>query len=858
MTEHVKKLTGLNEADVAERLRKFGFNELPSAGRSSPWQILFRVVREPMFIFLLSCGSIYIALGDKGEGFMLLSSVLLVVYISFFQQRKTENALAALRKLSAPRALVIRNGIEKRIAGRDVVKDDIILLHEGDRVCADAIVLQATNLKVDESILTGESFPVSKSEQSNAGSKKNDSSIESTSVYSGTLIVQGTGMARVTSTGISTRIGIIGKLLDNVRKVPTLLQQETTRIIKVFSVVGLILCIIVTITYGLLHGNWIYGILAGLSLAIAMLPEEFAIVLIIFTTLGAWRMSKRNVLTREPAVIETLGAVTVLCADKTGTLTQNRMSIQKLYSQGECFTVNDESRDALPGKFSQLIEYGILSSQQSPFDTMEKAILSFGKLTLAGTKHLHSDWKIEKEYPLTHEFLSMSRAFKEPSSDSFVIAAKGSPEAIISLCHLDKEESDVLNRQIALMASDGMRILGVAKALFTQADLPESQHNFNFEFIGLLGFQDPLRDTIKSDLLDCYAAGVRVIMITGDYPITAQYIARSMGLKNPEEVITGSALKLMDKSALSEKIKTVNIFARVSPEQKLQLVNALKGNGEVVAMTGDGVNDSPSLKAANIGIAMGQRGTDVAREASALVLLDDNFSSIVTAIRLGRKIYDNIKRAMVYVFAVHIPIAGLALIPVVFPQIPLILLPLHIAFLELIIDPTCSLIFEAEEEGKGIMNRAPRKVTERVLGRSEFLLGALQGLTVTLITGLVCLVAFMLKRPEEVIRAMTFTTLVVANIGLILINRSWTETLNESILKKNPALKWVVIGVTGFLFMVLYTPLPRKLFHLDFLPPQDIAICFFAGIASVVWFEIVKIVRKKKDLSRVQYEYQSN
>jgi len=841
-----KVYAGLSESEVQERQKKFGYNELPSADHSSPWRIFFGVVREPMFILLFTCGTIYIALGDKGEGFMLLASVFIVVYISFFQQRKTEKALVAMRELSAPRALVIRGSLEKRIAGREVVNDDIIILQEGDRVCADAVVLQAINLKIDESILTGESFPVRKTEQPVVPSKAEDTLTEETCVYSGTLIVQGTGIARVLTTGAKTRFGAIGKLLDEVKKVPTLLQKETTQIIKIFSIVGFILCTVVTVMYGILHGNWIYGILAGLSLAIAMLPEEFAIVLTIFTTLGAWRMSKKNVLTREPAAIETLGAVTVLCADKTGTLTKNKMSIQKLFSNGTYFSCTEKVPDELPEKFHSLVEYAILSSQQKPFDPMERAILSLGELRLSGTEHFHSGWKIEKEYPLSNELLAISHVFKKPDSNDFIVATKGSPEAILDLCQFNPEERKTLSQQVTAMASEGLRILGVARASFSQLHLPESQRDFKFEFLGLIGLQDSLRESIKNDLRECYAAGVRVIMITGDYPITAQYIARSMGLKNSEEVIAGPALKLMDEKELLERIKTTNIFARVNPEQKLQIVNALKKNGEVVAMTGDGVNDAPSLKAANIGIAMGQRGTDVAREAASLVLLDDNFSSIITAIRMGRKIYDNIKKAMVYVFAVHIPIAGLAVMPILYPQLPLILLPLHIAFLELIIDPTCSLIFEAEEEEKEIMNHAPRGVSERVLSARRILLGSMQGFIVTLVTAMVCLIAFLLKRSEDEIRALTYTTLIIANLGLILINRSWTSTLAESIKKHNPAVKWVLIGVTSFLILALYLPTLRKLFHFDLLHADDLLICLFAGIISVGWFEIVKIFRKNK------------
>lgn len=841
-----KTYQGLSESAAKERLEELGYNELPPSNASSPLQIIFGIVREPMFILLLSCGGLYFFLGDKGEGLMLMSSVFVVVYISYFQQRKTERALEALRELSTPRALVIREGLQKRIAGREVVKDDLLVLQEGDRICADAVVLKSINLRVDESILTGESLPVRKSEkiESTASSPEN-----SDLVYSGTLVVQGNGIARVTTTGVNTKFGKIGSLLKEVKESPTLLQQETARIIKLFSIAGLSLCIIVTVVYGVVHSDWLRGILVGLSLSIAMLPEEFAIILTIFTALGAWRLSKKNVLTRKPAAIETLSAVTVLCADKTGTLTQNKMSIERLFSNGHFFDPNLKDHD-LPEEFHSLIEYAILASQRNPFDPMERAILNFGDLKLSETEHIHKDWRMEKEYPLSNELLAISHVFRHPTEDAFVIATKGSPEAIADLCHFSPSQKKYLDEQVSSMASNSLRVLGVARAMFSSTHLPENQHDFDFELIGLIGLQDPLRETIGKDLAECFAAGIRVIMITGDYPATAQHIAKSMGLKNPDECITGSMLQSMSEKALSEKIKTVNIFARVNPEQKLSIVNTLKENGEIVAMTGDGVNDAPSLKAAHVGIAMGQRGTDVAREASSLVLLDDNFSSITNGIRMGRRIYDNIQKAMVYVFAVHIPIAGLAFFPVFFPALPLILLPLHIAFLELIIDPTCSLIFEAEKEEEAIMNRAPRKASEPVLSTRKILVGSLQGVIITLVCISVYFIAHELKRPENEIRALAFTTLIVANVGLILINRSWTSNFWQIRGKPNPALKWVLVGITTFLFIALYMPGISRLFHFDVLHAGDLLICLSAGVISVAWFELLKALYQKKNIFR--------
>lgn len=806
-----------------------------------------------MFILLISCGTLYVLLGDIGEGLMLMASVIIIIIITFYQQRKTERALEALKELSSPRAMVIRNGKEDRIAGREVVVDDLIILQEGDRVCADAIILDALNLKIDESLLTGESDTVRKSEWDGAQKFTFPSGDNSPFVYSGTMIVQGHGIAKVLHTGMNTQFGKIGKSLEAVKEEPTLLQKETSRIVKTFSVLGLGVCILLIIIYGLTRHDWLHGILSGLSLAMAMLPEEFAVVLTIFMALGAWRMSKKNVLTRKSASIETLGAVTVLCADKTGTLTQNKMAVKKLLVSGKYFEVNDSVESELPEDFHELVEYSILASQRNPFDPMEQAFLKLGELKLAGTAHLHEDWKLEKEYPLSADLLAMSHVFKSVKRNEYVIAAKGSPEAIADLCHFSKDQLEDLKSRITELASQGLRVIGVASSLFTSSQLPEEQHDFDFRFLGLIGLEDPLRSTVVADLASCYAAGVRVIMITGDYPVTAQNIAMQMGLKNPDRIITGHELNEMNDLMLREKIRTNNIFARVVPEQKLRIVNALKENGEIVAMTGDGVNDAPALKAAHIGIAMGKRGTDVAREASSLVLLDDNFSSIIAAIRMGRRIYDNMQKAMGYIFSVHLPIAGLTLFPVLFPHYPMILFPLHIAFMELIIDPACSLIFEGEFEEKNIMQRPPRKINEPVFGIKKIIISTLQGFSVLVLSLAMYYIALYLNRPEDDVRALTFTTLIIANLGLILINRSWTRTIVETFREKNPAVKWVIGGAALFLFVVLYTPAARKLFHFDILHTKDVLYCIVAGIASILWFEILKMVKKRSANQTYQY-----
>ena len=718
------KFKGLTEAEASEKLRLEGYNELPSSKPKNLFTIAIGVIKEPMFLLLVACGTLYLVLGDIREGIMLLGFVFVVMGIEFYQEKKTEKALDALKDLASPRALVIRDGRERRIAGREVATGDIVVLQEGDRVPADAAMLHTLNLMVDESLLTGESVPVRKTEWNGTDSSQQPGGDDLPFIYSGSMVVQGNGIARVLSTGMGTEIGRIGKALEDVREEPTKLKKEMGRLVKRLAIIGIVLCILVIVVYFLTRGDLLKGFLAGITLAMAMLPEEFPVVLTIFLALGAWRMSKKNVLTRKPAAVETLGSATVLCTDKTGTLTQNKMTVTELFNGVEFLDLSKSKE--FPHEFHEIIEFGILSSQVNPFDPMEKAINAIGESYLEGSEHQHSDWEMLKEYPLSREMLAMSRVFKNTATNDYTIASKGAPEAIFDLCHLQTEKIKFLSDAIEILAKKGLRVLGVAKSMISSDVLPATQHDFNFEFIGLIGLSDPVRENVDIAVSECYKAGIRVIMITGDYPVTAKNIAKEIGLKNYTDCITGQELNVMSEEELCEKIRHVNIFARVIPEQKLKIVNALKKNGEVVAMTGDGVNDAPALKAANIGIAMGEKGTDVAREASSLVLMDDNFSSIVGAVRMGRRIFDNLQKALGYIFAIHVPIAGLSLIPVFFADLPLLLWPVHIVFLELIIDPACSIIFEAEKEEKNVMDRPPKNINEPFFDGKKILLSCLQ------------------------------------------------------------------------------------------------------------------------------------
>jgi len=842
-----KSLRGLSEDEASARLRQEGYNEIASAGGRGIFAIVREIVREPMILLLLAAGTIYLFLGDLREAIVLLLSVFVVIGISLYQNRRTERALAALRDLASPRALVVRGGRRLRIAGREVVRGDILLLSEGDRVPADATLLEVTNLTADESLLTGESVPVRKVASNATAAPARPGGDDQPFVYSGTLVVSGCAIARAEATGARTELGKIGRSLQTIVTEKTRLQKETDRIVRRVAVVAISLCLTVVILYGLIRESWLDGFLAGLALAMAVLPEEFPVVLTIFLALGAWRISRRRVLTRRLPAIESLGAATVLCVDKTGTLTQNRMSVQKLSAAEAVYEVSGQERESLPQQFHELLELGILASRPEAFDPMEQAIQGLGQRMLPATGRLRDGWEFVREYPLSTQVLAMSRVFRAPDRETCVVAAKGAPEAITALCRIDGSESSRLTERVRVLAEEGLRVLGVARATCEPSKLPADQREFGFEFVGLIALADPVRPGVPEAIRECHAAGIRVVMITGDYPVTAANIARQIGLESSGEVsvITGPELETLDEADLRRRLGSATVFARMVPDQKLRLVRALKANGEVVAMTGDGVNDAPALKAADMGIAMGERGTDVAREAADLVLLDDDFSSIVEAVKMGRRIFDNLRKAVAYILAIHVPIAGMSLLPVLLGW-PLVLLPVHIVFLELIIDPACSLAFEAEKEEADVMRRPPRAPEEPLFSRRAVGIALLQGVGVLAIVFAVFAIALARGQGAEDARTLAFTTLIVANLALILANRSWSRTIVQSLRSRNAALVWVLGGAAALLALVLSVPFLRDLFRFSKLHADDIVISVAAGLLSILWFEAFKLFQRKK------------
>ncbi|MCX6769408.1 MAG: cation-translocating P-type ATPase [Candidatus Micrarchaeota archaeon] len=831
---------GLSAEKARERLLAEGYNELPAEKKRTILDIAIETMREPMFLLLVACGIMYFFVGDLEGALMLLAFVFVIIGITIYQEGKVERALEALRDLSSPRARVIRDGKQFVIPGREVVREDIIVLSEGDRVPADVVVLSCSNLMVDESLLTGESAAVRKSVWDGKMEMGRPGGEDLPFVYSSTLVSQGHAVVRVVSVGVATEVGKIGKALQKIEPEQTELQKETDGLVRLFGSVGLVVCTIVIVLYGVTRGNWTEGFLAGLALAMAILPEEFPVVLTIFLALGAWRMSKHNVLTRRMGAIQNLGSTTVLCSDKTGTLTENKMTLEKIWADGKLASLREAK--GLPEWAHETLEYAVLASQKEPYDPMERSIKESGLAKLSGTEHLHADWELVREYTLSRKLLALSHVWRSPSGKEYLIAAKGAPEAILDLCHMTKGEQEKILKQVGALSGEGLRVLGVAHSHFKSSKLPESQHDFEFEFVGLVALEDPVRPEVAESVRECYEAGLRVIMITGDYPGTARVVAKNSGFANYEDIITGAELEAMSEEHLRERIRTVNVFARVVPEQKLRIVEALKANGEIVVMTGDGVNDAPALKAAAVGIAMGGRGTDVARESSSLVLTDDNFISIVRAVRMGRRIYDNIKKAMGYIISVHIPIAGLSLLPVLLGW-PIALFPVHIAFLELIIDPVCSVVFEAEKEEKNIMKRKPRRKDERLFDSATLALSAFRGIVLLAVVAGIYHFALVSGTEENGARAMAFTSLVLGNLALILSSRSQAGTVVETLGSENKAL-WVVFGATlFFLALVLYSPFLQELFKLAPLSLGQLALCAMAAVAAIVVFEIAKVAK---------------
>jgi Ca2+-transporting ATPase len=828
-------LPGLSESEARLRLASDGPNELRSEQRFTWLTTAWNVLRQPMLLLLVAAATIYLSLGDRVEAMLLVASIVVVIGIELYQEVRTDRALRALRDLSSPRALVIRDGETRRIPGRDVVRGDLIVLEEGDRVPADAALLVSTNLTVDESLLTGESLPVAKRAVEDGGSPG--------ALFSGTLVTSGQGIARVRATGAGTELGKIGTSLESVEVQRTPLQREVDRVAGFLARIALLVCALIALLYGLARSSWVDGLLAGLSAAMSMIPEEFSIVLAAFLALGAARLARDNVLTRRVAAIETLGSATVLCTDKTGTLTLNRMSVELIQAEGAHWSSSEST--PMAGEVKEALRFAVLASRPTAVDPMDRAIHALGVQHLAeGDGALGAD-RLVREYSLRETMAAMVNVWSAESGGDYLLAAKGGSEAILDLCHLEGARRDEVEQRVAAFAGKGFRVLACARGAWPSGQpLPDHRHDFQFELLGLLAFTDPVRPEVPSAIRECQAAGVRVVMITGDHRRTAEHIAGQIGLDCSRTVMTGGDMAGLSDDELRDRMASTSIFVRVTPDQKLRIVRALHSLGEIVAMTGDGVNDAPALKAADIGVAMGGRGTDVAREAAPLIVLDDNFASIVRGIRGGRRIYDNLAKSMAFLLAVHVPIAGLTLLPAVLGW-PLILLPAHIVLLEFVIDPTCSLVFDREPEEPDIMQRPPREPSTPLFTASFVNLAVIQGAVVFALTLAVYLMAVASGLGISEARTCTFTTLIIGIIGLILTNRSLTEPIARSFSRRNPLLWWLLAAAPVALLVLLRQPGARGLFHFSEVSGTLLALSAAAGLLAWILLDLTERVALK-------------
>ena len=815
---------GLDSAEAARRLRADGPNALPRALPRTTWRIALEVAREPMFQLLAAAVGIYLVLGERAEALVLLAFLAVIVLITLVQERRTERVLEALHDMTSPRALVWRDGERQRVAGSELVCGDTIELAEGDRVPADARLLSANDLRVDESLLSGESLPVAK--QVGAGA--------SGTVSAGTLVVAGQARAEVTATGARSDIGRIGKVLGTLPVEGTPLHRQTRRLVRWFSVLGLGVSVFVGALHAWLLGDWLAAALAGITLAMSMLPQEFLLILTVFMAMGAFRLSRHRVLTRRSATIEALGAATVLCTDKTGTLTLNRMAIARLVRlDGGTAQRWDASAGALPEAFHTLLRHGILASENDPFDPMERAFHALGAQHLPAPP---DGGTLVHEYGLSPERPVMTHVWQATPTAPCTVALKGAPETVARLCRLPDTEAAALHEEAQMLASQGHRVLAVAQGAWPAGDWPPTPEGFDLRLLGLVALADPLRDQVPQAVRDCQQAGIRVLMITGDHPVTAQAIARQAGIAGAEGLLLGAQVEALDMAALRQAVAHTAVFARVAPQQKLRIVEALKANGEVVAMTGDGVNDAPSLRAAHIGIAMGGRGTDVAREAASLVLLDDDFGTLVQAIRVGRRIFDNLRKAMRFVLAVHVPIAGLTLVPLVLGW-PLLFTPMHIAFLEIVIDPVGSIVFEAEEAESDVMQRPPRAPQAPLFSPALVATSLVQGALVLLCVGGFYGLLLQQAVADTQARAAGFVALVVANLALVLVNRARQPRWQAVFSTHNRALLVTVLLTLAMLSLVMGLPPLRTLF--GFATPDAptllAALTVGAGVLLPLW-----------------------
>lgn len=821
-------LGGLNSEEVEKLQKKYGMNELVSQEKPNMLKKFLGVFKEPMFLLLLIAATVYFLLGAPKDGAIMLVFVGFVASITFIQEWKTEKTMNALKDLTSPKVNTLRNGKNILIKSTELVPGDVVFLSEGERIPADCIVLEPSNFSVDESILTGESEYVMK--VSTTQSEKSTDYWKKDILYAGTLCVFGKCTAIVKFTGINTEYGKIGKAISEAKDEPTPLQKKVSILVKNIAIAGVILCISVMVASYFYSFDILNSILSGISLAMAIIPEEFPVVLTVFLSMGAYRLAKNNTLMRKISAVETLGSATVLCVDKTGTITQNKMKVKSIYSDGRIFNNEDL-------KNQELSDLMVLSCEKDPYDPMEKAILEAANLSQLETVYKYD---LSKKIAFDSKTKRMANIYIK--DNKYYVAVKGSAETVLGLCNLDKQTMDEINIEIDKMASNGLRVLALADC--TSEEVYEDLEYYELTFKGLVGLQDPPKEGVEEAIKLCKKAGIRVVMITGDYSKTAMAIGEEIGLKFTDKVIVGNEIDSLSENELCEVVKSCDVFSRVIPEQKMKIVKALKKNGEIVAMTGDGVNDAPALKSADIGIAMGKRGTEVAKEAADMILMDDNFTTIVKSVKDGRRVYDNIRKAMVYILIIHIPIAAMAIFAPLF-NLPPLLLPMHIMVLELIIDPTCSIVFEGEPAEANIMENHPRPPQEPLLTRSLTIKVVLQGIIMFLAAFMPFHYMIDLGISSEYARSFSLITFIVANVTLVLVNRSNTELLYHLIKEKGSKVRLIVNSMALIrVFAIVYIPILNGFFRTEKIGIYPLIIAIVLGFISTGWWEIVKITRK--------------
>lgn len=823
------QLKGLNESQVLESQKLNGNNQISGINKSTWLTLLFNILKEPMLILLFAISIIYLIVGDYAEFTFMFVAIISVSAISFYQDNRSKKALEELEKLNEPLSTVIRNGKIIQIPTHEIVIGDLCVIEEGKMINADGIIVHSNDFSINESSLTGETFSVFKSVDT-----------EDNNVYSGTLVVSGLAVFKVDKIGNQTRIGKIGKSLHDIQEEKSPLHLQITKFVKGMAIIGIIVFLLVCLYSYWISGNLINSLLNGLTLAMSILPEEIPVAFTTFMALGSWKLMKQGIITKRSSVVETLGSTTVICTDKTGTITENSMHLKYLYDHksNKLYDENQFTDTAL----QELIALAMWSSEPIPFDPMEKTIHSVYEKSQKIDQR--KNFRMIHEYPLEGKPPMMTHLFENELGER-LIAAKGAPEAILNVSTLSDNEKGELRSKIKDLAKQGYRLLGVAKSTFEGNDFPVNQQEFKFQFIGFTVFYDPPKKGIENVFKQIYDAGIQVKVITGDNEDTTNAIAKQAGIVNDSTAINGTDIIKLQEDELNSISKSTTLFTRMFPEAKLKMINTFKSSGEVVAMLGDGVNDAPALKAAHIGIAMGNKGTEIAKAAASIVIVNDDLEKLVIGIAAGRRIYTNIKKAVQYIISIHIPIILAVCLPLFLGWIyPNIFTPVHVIFLELIMGPTCSIIYENEPIEKDTMLQKPRNLSDTFLNFKEIFISIIQGIVITL--GILFSYQITVKNggDEYTTRAMVFTTLIFSNILLSLTNRSFKYSIIESLKNKNKLFPIIISATLILLFLILYVPLFANFFKVSKLNSNQLLLSFLIASISVLWFEVYKILKR--------------